>query len=232
MGLENCFVSCEKNLDLLRYMYPRYKVKYSIFMDQDNYIIYAGKPFKGFKEKLEKETKGFISVCFVGRPDYDLDSRECLIELAYEKWKDVRSAKTLNNDIKSLLRSMSDIEFEKVFKVYWSTGIYIGDSEGYKAFDLFNSLGKSRHDVMKNYLSLCDTIGYKKTFSRVVGFLESSTDLSTVEHSNGLYQKSVKEFKRRTDRNLKRCLLEYYKMEAPEYYKYIWLMYMLGRGRL
>ena len=76
---------------------------------------------------------------------------------------------------------MSDFEFEKVFKVYWSTGIYIGDTEGYKAFDLFNSLGKSRHDVMKNYLSLCDTVGYKKTFSRVVGFLESSTDLSTIE---------------------------------------------------
>jgi hypothetical protein len=201
-------------------------------MNNDDYVLYLGKPFRGLKEKLENETKGFISNCFFGTPDYDLDSRECLIELAIEKWKDTRFSKSLTEELISVLRALPDKDFEKIFKIYWVTGIYINDAEEYKVFDLYNNLYKSRYDVMKQYLSLCDVIGYKKTFSRVVGFLENSIDLSTVEHKNGLYQKSVKDFKSRADRNLKRYLMEYYKMDAPDYYKNLWLLYMMGRGKL
>lgn len=222
------------NLSLLQFLMPGYRVYSSITdIPQGSSVIFTGANSAANVQALMKATEQFVIRVRPGYScDYRLEGIDNLIEIM--EW---RHDKPLNPKIKAYLTEASTEEQIQYFKTYWATGISIVTPPAeVSVWDLYRSLGKSRHNIMAIYLRLTAASegGYSNDYivSCLLSFLEKAVDPKTISN-NGEYLTMLKEFRETFGiTGIKQRLLRYYELCNTERMRTLWLLYSLGKGSI
>ena len=152
--------------DILAILYPDYKpLDYVTFLNQEDKIIYTGKPFNNLIKYLEKNTKSFINT--VGPPDIDLSSKEALLEYVVNL-----KGKNMTNKLREFSQVVDDKEFYYCLKLYIINGRLPYDIEKTNSlFDLYTALNESTVKVIKVFNNLCEVYPVPVIEASILSFL-------------------------------------------------------------
>jgi hypothetical protein len=223
MGLIGKTVSTS-NISLIEYLYPNYQVKESLFFDKDSDVIYVGKMRKDLLEYLREGTSTFINT--VGVCDVDLDNRESMLNLVYEK-----HGKEISEKIKEVIMSLNDKDFVNYVKSYWVLGksTYENNTE-VTIYDLYKNMVSFNQSV-KVFHKLRETYPNEVLLSSIESFIERLVNIKDISVS-ARYTTLLNDFLMSRGKDLYRVLLKYYQMKENKDFKALWLIYALGGGSL
>lgn len=215
--------------DIVSYMYPDFEKRNEILFDKDNKIIYTGKYYAGVKKDLEEGTKDFIEICNIGIQDIDLTDRDIMINILYSKF-----GKEPREEVKETLNSLSDVDFSNYFKKFWVSGRSKLESSEYSLFDLYNTLGGQRHDILKCYFQLSETYSDTYIFSGVLSFIEKALNPDMVSSQSGRYLKLLSNFRNLYKNTARQVVRQAYTMKVrtkeDKRYRTLWLLMQFGKG--
>lgn len=206
------------NKSLLEVFYPNFLVKDKLFFDNDNSIIYIGKPQKNLMGFLENNTKEFINT--IGVCDVDFDIKENLIKFVYDKFNKIPKEKVIE-----ILSNFPNIDFYNFIKSYWVSGIsYIDDESNVSIYDLFIAMSNSKAESLKVINKLLEIYPIGVLQNSVETFLEKVISFPEVS-GNYRYFNLLKKFKENNINKLKKILYDYYVMKDSKEFKLKWLLY-------
>ena len=214
---------------MLEFMYPSFMVKSEVFFDYKNDVIYIGKNQRDLKGMLSHATHSFISTVDA-QPDFDMDDRDTQMRVLYGKWGKSPSEKVIE-----VLRNLTEEDFLEYFKRYWVVGSSKMDKDiGVTIYDLYKTLGKSKHETMKTYFKLKTVYEDKYILSCVLSFIEKAYCPEKVTSSSGIYLNMLKEFSKADRKNMQNLLTFIYKIKNDESasYRTMWFLSQLGKGEI
>ncbi len=208
------------NVGLLQTFYPDYCLREELMYDNENKVIYVGKPRKGLMGDLRESTGGFINT--VGAYDYDLDDNGVLALLVYSKW-----GKELKKEDMDYFMSMGRYDFEQLMKTYWVAGVthisVVGD--GVSFFTLYKSILGSKNELLSVYFKLLDKYSPKEIESGLLTFIERAYR-EDIEVS-GKYRKILDDFRLRRGSKLKPLLNAYRIDDRPIEIKLLYFLLLI-----
>ena len=191
------------NLDLLTILYPNYKrLDYVTFLNQEDDVIYTGKPFNNLIKYLEKNTKSFINT--VGTPDIDLTNKETLLEYILNL-----KGKKVSNKMKDFAQTVDDKEFYYCLKLLIVNGKFPYNIEKSNSlFDLYTALNENTMKVIKVFNNLCESYPTPVLEASILSFLNRIAH-NQVDGISKRYALLVNNTRIKIGSRLKPSILEY-----------------------
>lgn len=182
----NKFVNCDINL--VQFFYPHFIVKDTVtFLDKELDIIYIGKAEENLRDKLENNTKSFISL--VGVPELDLSFRKAQINFVFTKLN-----RNLEPHVELYLNNLDDIEFNYFIKSLYFNGTFPYQiNKTLSVFSLFKSFDKSFIELLEITDKLFSTYNFNIIESSFLSFLGkiSNEDYESVSPYYAMIMKSA-----------------------------------------
>lgn len=188
-------------LDLLRYMFPNYKVIDEPEVSPNAPCIYIGdiSRIDEIKHIYESNKLDYI-VYTSGLSDINLNDRITLANIVFEKYKRLVPKYLMN-----IIEELDEDTFIKCIKIYWVSGkwlVKVVDKEN-TFLDFIETVNKSSMEMYKSYFNVVKTISPYKLESSIFTFLlrAKNEDFSKISFS---YKNKLKLF---TGRKLELTLI-------------------------
>lgn len=138
------------DLDLLKFLYPDYKVIYNLDNIDSNFI-YAGKLSETDKLIEIMQDKQYDYIVYTrGNSEFDLRDRLILTDVVFEKYK-----RLVPRYLNEILNELDDETFLKNIKHYWVTGKWetkkVQNEDNFYTF--ISSINKSSIEMYKSYFN-------------------------------------------------------------------------------
>ena len=219
----------DRSLGAICFMFPDFVMLQDLVYDKDLSVIYTGKYDSSIKSDLAAMTKQFIIVSNTGRVDVDFTDKSIILDVLYEKW-----GKRPKDEIAEMISNLEDDDFWSYFKRYWVLGASKLDETQGSLFDLYKVLGKSRHDILVEYLKLRETFPDSYIFSGLLSFLEKVASPNKVTSQSGRYIKLLDDFRAKFGPSVRQVLFEAYKFQGSDLedkaYRTLWTLLQFGTG--
>lgn len=156
-------------LDLLRYMFPNYKVIDEPEVSPNAPCIYIGdiSRIDEIKHIYESNKLDYI-VYTSGLSDINLNDRITLANIVFEKYKRLVPKYLMN-----IIEELDEDTFIKCIKIYWVSGkwlVKVVDKEN-TFLDFIETVNKSSMEMYKSYFNVVNTISPYKLESSIFTFL-------------------------------------------------------------
>ena len=156
-------------LDLLRYMFPNYKVINEPEVSPNAPCIYIGdiSRIDEIKHIYESNRLDYI-VYTSGLSDINLNDRITLANIVFEKYKRLVPKYLMN-----IIEELDEDTFIKCIKIYWVSGkwlVKVVDKEN-TFLDFIETVNKSSMEMYKSYFNVVKTISPYKLESSIFTFL-------------------------------------------------------------
>lgn len=156
-------------LDLLRYMFPNYKVINEPEVSPNAPCIYIGdiSRIDEIKHIYESNKLDYI-VYTSGLSDINLNDRITLANIVFEKYKRLVPKYLMN-----IIEELDEDTFIKCIKIYWVSGkwlVKVVDKEN-TFLDFIETVNKSSMEMYKSYFNVVNTISPYKLESSIFTFL-------------------------------------------------------------
>lgn len=156
-------------LDLLRYMFPNYKVINEPEVSPNAPCIYVGdiSRIDEIKHIYESNKLDYI-VYTSGISDINLNDRITLANIVFEKYKRLVPKYLMN-----IIEELDEDTFIKCIKIYWVSGkwlVKVVDKEN-TFLDFIETVNKSSMEMYKSYFNVVKTISPYKLESSIFTFL-------------------------------------------------------------
>ena len=156
-------------LDLLRYMFPNYKVINEPEVSPNAPCIYIGdiSRIDEIKHIYESNKLDYI-VYTSGLSDINLNDRITLANIVFEKYKRLVPKYLMN-----IIEELDEDTFIKCIKIYWVSGkwsVKVVDKEN-TFLDFIETVNKSSMEMYKSYFNVVKTISPYKLESSIFTFL-------------------------------------------------------------
>ena len=156
-------------LDLLRYMFPNYKVIDEPEVSPNAPCIYIGdiSRIDEIKHIYESNKLDYI-VYTSGLSDINLNDRITLANIVFEKYKRLVPKYLMN-----IIEELDEDTFIKCIKIYWVSGkwlVKVVDKEN-TFLDFIETVNKSSMEMYKSYFNVVRTISPYKLESSIFTFL-------------------------------------------------------------
>lgn len=156
-------------LDLLRYMFPNYKVINEPEVSPNAPCIYVGdiSRIDEIKHIYESNKLDYI-VYTSGLSDINLNDRITLANIVFEKYKRLVPKYLMN-----IIEELDEDTFIKCIKIYWVSGKWLVkavDKEN-TFLDFIETVNKSSMEMYKSYFNVVKTISPYKLESSIFTFL-------------------------------------------------------------
>lgn len=156
-------------LDLLRYMFPNYKVIDEPEVSPNAPCIYVGdiSRIDEIKHIYESNKLDYI-VYTSGLSDINLNDRITLANIVFEKYKRLVPKYLMN-----IIEELDEDTFIKCIKIYWVSGkwlVKVVDKEN-TFLDFIETVNKSSMEMYKSYFNVVRTISPYKLESSIFTFL-------------------------------------------------------------
>lgn len=156
-------------LDLLRYMFPNYKVIDEPEVSPNTPCIYIGdiSRIDEIKHIYESNKLDYI-VYTSGLSDINLNDRITLANIVFEKYKRLVPKYLMN-----IIEELDEDTFIKCIKIYWVSGKWLVkavDKEN-TFLDFIETVNKSSMEMYKSYFNVVKTISPYKLESSIFTFL-------------------------------------------------------------
>lgn len=156
-------------LDLLRYMFPNYKVIDEPEVSPNAPCIYIGdiSRIDEIKHVYESNKLDYI-VYTSGLSDINLNDRITLANIVFEKYKRLVPKYLMN-----IIEELDEDTFIKCIKIYWVSGkwlVKVVDKEN-TFLDFIETVNKSSMEMYKSYFNVVKTISPYKLESSIFTFL-------------------------------------------------------------
>lgn len=156
-------------LDLLRYMFPNYKVINEPEVSPNVPCIYIGdiSRIDEIKHIYESNKLDYI-VYTSGLSDINLNDRITLANIVFEKYKRLVPKYLMN-----IIEELDEDTFIKCIKIYWVSGkwlVKVVDKEN-TFLDFIETVNKSSMEMYKSYFNVVRTISPYKLESSIFTFL-------------------------------------------------------------
>ena len=156
-------------LDLLRYMFPNYKVINEPEVSPNAPCIYIGdiSRIDEIKHIYESNKLDYI-VYTSGLSDINLNDRITLANIVFEKYKRLVPKYLMN-----IIEELDEDTFIKCIKIYWVSGKWLVkavDKEN-TFLDFIETVNKSSMEMYKSYFNVVKTISPYKLESSIFTFL-------------------------------------------------------------
>lgn len=156
-------------LDLLRYMFPNYKVINEPEVSPNAPCIYVGdiSRIDEIKHIYESNKLDYI-VYTSGLSDINLNDRITLANIVFEKYKRLVPKYLMN-----IIEELDEDTFIKCIKIYWVSGkwlVKVVDKEN-TFLDFIETVNKSSMEMYKSYFNVVKTISPYKLESSIFTFL-------------------------------------------------------------
>lgn len=188
-------------LDLLRYMFPNYKVIDEPEVSPNAPCIYIGDINKIDEIKHVYESNKLDYIVYTsGLSDINLNDRVTLANIVFEKHKRLVPKYLMN-----IIEELDEDTFIKCIKIYWVSGKWLVktvDKEN-TFLDFIETVNKSSMEMYKSYFNVVKTISPYKLESSIFTFLlrAKNEDFSKISFS---YKNKLKLF---TGRKLELTLI-------------------------
>ena len=186
IDIVNHSVIC-KDLGLLQFLYPNFKIVDKPILFSENPIIFTGDT-KYFNQ-IKSLGVEYISVTSLG--EYNLDKRETLLDLVFSKYK--------RKIPKYLLEFYEDLDYDifiDLCKQMWITGKWnLKEFNNNGVFlDFLKSFKTDTYTIAKTYLQLLDKVGAEYIEMSLLTFLNKV--VNTSGKISNWYKKIIEEYKR------------------------------------
>lgn len=156
-------------LDLLRYMFPNYKVIDEPEVSPNAPCIYIGDISRIDEIKHIYESNKLDYVVYTsGLSDINLNDRITLANIVFEKYKRLVPKYLMN-----IIEELDEDTFIKCIKIYWVSGkwlVKVVDKEN-TFLDFIETVNKSSMEMYKSYFNVVKTISPYKLESSIFTFL-------------------------------------------------------------
>lgn len=156
-------------LDLLRYMFPNYKVIDEPEVSPNAPCIYIGDINKIDEIKHVYESNKLDYIVYTsGISDINLNDRITLANIVFEKYKRLVPKYLMN-----IIEDLDEDTFIKCIKIYWVSGkwlVKVVDKEN-TFLDFIETVNKSSMEMYKSYFNVVRTISPYKLESSIFTFL-------------------------------------------------------------
>lgn len=156
-------------LDLLRYMFPNYKVIDEPEVSPNAPCIYVGDINKIDEIKHVYESNKLDYIVYTsGLSDINLNDRVTLANIVFEKHKRLVPKYLMN-----IIEELDEDTFIKCIKIYWVSGkwlVKVVDKEN-TFLDFIETVNKSSMEMYKSYFNVVKTISPYKLESSIFTFL-------------------------------------------------------------
>ena len=156
-------------LDLLRYMFPNYKVINEPEVSPNAPCIYIGDISRIDEIKHIYESNKLDYVVYTsGLSDINLNDRITLANIVFEKYKRLVPKYLMN-----IIEELDEDTFIKCIKIYWVSGkwlVKVVDKEN-TFLDFIETVNKSSMEMYKSYFNVVKTISPYKLESSIFTFL-------------------------------------------------------------
>lgn len=156
-------------LDLLRYMFPNYKVIDEPEVSPNAPCIYIGDINKIDEIKHVYESNKLDYIVYTsGISDINLNDRITLANIVFEKYKRLVPKYLMN-----IIEELDEDTFIKCIKIYWVSGkwlVKVVDKEN-TFLDFIETVNKSSMEMYKSYFNVVRTISPYKLESSIFTFL-------------------------------------------------------------
>lgn len=156
-------------LDLLRYMFPNYKVINEPEVSPNAPCIYIGDISRVDEIKHIYENNKLDYIVYTsGLSDINLNDRITLANIVFEKYKRLVPKYLMN-----IIEELDEDTFIKCIKIYWVSGkwlVKVVDKEN-TFLDFIETVNKSSMEMYKSYFNVVKTISPYKLESSIFTFL-------------------------------------------------------------
>lgn len=156
-------------LDLLRYMFPNYKVINEPEVSPNAPCIYIGDVSRVDEIKHIYESNKLDYIVYTsGISDINLNDRITLANIVFEKYKRLVPKYLMN-----IIEELDEDTFIKCIKIYWVSGKWLVkavDKEN-TFLDFIETVNKSSMEMYKSYFNVVKTISPYKLESSIFTFL-------------------------------------------------------------
>lgn len=156
-------------LDLLRYMFPNYKVINEPEVSPNAPCIYIGDVSRVDEIKHIYESNKLDYIVYTsGISDINLNDRITLANIVFEKYKRLVPKYLMN-----IIEELDEDTFIKCIKIYWVSGkwlVKVVDKEN-TFLDFIETVNKSSMEMYKSYFNVVKTISPYKLESSIFTFL-------------------------------------------------------------
>ena len=156
-------------LDLLRYMFPNYKVIDEPEVSPNAPCIYIGDISRVDEIKHIYESNKLDYIVYTsGLSDINLNDRITLANIVFEKYKRLVPKYLMN-----IIEELDEDTFIKCIKIYWVSGkwlVKVVDKEN-TFLDFIETVNKSSMEMYKSYFNVVKTISPYKLESSIFTFL-------------------------------------------------------------
>ena len=156
-------------LDLLRYMFPNYKVIDEPEVSPNSPCIYIGDISRIDEIKHIYESNKLDYIVYTnGLSDINLNDRVTLANIVFEKYKRLVPKYLMN-----IIEELDEDTFIKCIKIYWVSGkwlVKVVDKEN-TFLDFIETVNKSSMEMYKSYFNVVKTISPYKLESSIFTFL-------------------------------------------------------------
>ena len=156
-------------LDLLRYMFPNYKVINEPEVSPNAPCIYIGDISRVDEIKHIYESNKLDYIVYTsGLSDINLNDRITLANIVFEKYKRLVPKYLMN-----IIEELDEDTFIKCIKIYWVSGkwlVKVVDKEN-TFLDFIETVNKSSMEMYKSYFNVVKTISPYKLESSIFTFL-------------------------------------------------------------
>ena len=188
------------NLDILRYMFPNYKLIYEPEDNPDTPCIYAGKLENVSKLISTYNEKSLDYIVYTrGQSEFNLKDRLILADIVFDKYN-----KVVPKYLIDIINDLDEDTFMTCIKTYWTTGKWLvkGIDDEKSFLDFVGVLNGSTLQMYKTFFEITKTTSPYILESSFLTFLLRAKE-QDYEGIKGAYKRKLKMF---TNENLRKSL--------------------------